>query len=73
MSTDELLEVYSTDDPIEAEMMRNALRAEGLKCEIDGEGQAGLSGLGIMDVRLCVRAEDFDRARSFLEAHEQIA
>lgn len=71
MHTDDLMEVYSTDNPIEAELLRNALHAEGIKCEVGGEGQGGLSGLGIMEVRLLVRAEDFDRARSLLESHEE--
>ena len=71
MKPDDLLEVYSTDDPNEAEVICNALHAEGMKCEIDGEHQAGLTGIRIMEVKLLVRAEDFDRARAFIESHEQ--
>ena len=70
MDKNELLSVYSTDDPTDAEILRNALHTEGIKCEIDGENQAGLTGLGVMEIKLLVRAEDFDRAKSYVEKHE---
>ena len=70
MKPEDLIEVYSTDDPNNAEVLRNALRAEGIRCEIDGEHQAGLAGLGIMEVKLLVRADDYDRARAYVEQHE---
>lgn len=70
MDADELLSVYSTNDANEAEILRAALHAEGIKCEIDGESQGGFTGLGIMKIRLLVRAEDFDRAKSYLDKHE---
>jgi len=41
-----------------------------LKCEVDGASQAGLTGLGIMEIKVLVRAEDFDRAKSYVEKHE---
>ncbi len=71
MRPDDLLEVYSTDDANDAAVLRNALHAEGINCEMDGEHQAGLAGIGIMEVKLLVRAEDFDRARAYVERHEQ--
>ena len=38
-------------------------------CELDGEGQAGLSE--ILDIGVLVRAQDVDRARGLIEQHEQ--
>lgn len=70
MDADDLLSVYSTSDANDAEILRAALHAEGIKCEITGESQGGFTGLGIMKIRLMVRAEDFDRAKSYLEKHE---
>ncbi len=70
MKRDDLVEVYTTGDAGQAEILCAALHSEGFKCEIDGETQAGLVGVGVMEIKLLVRAEDFDRARSFLEAHE---
>ena len=69
-SSDELVEVFSTDNPNEAELLCLALRGEGFKCEIDGRSQAGFTGIGVMEVKLLVRAGDFDAARSYLEKHE---
>jgi hypothetical protein len=71
MDMNELLSVYSTNDPNEAEILRGALHAEGIKCEIDGQSQAGLTGLDMMEIKLLVLAKDFDRARSFVETHQR--
>ena len=70
MKADDLIEVYSTNDALDAEIVCNALHTEGIKCEIDGEGQAGMTGMGIMEIRLLVRAEDHDRARRYIEQHQ---
>lgn len=71
MDPNELLVAYSTDNPHHADVLRGALVSEGIRCQIDGEGQAGLTGMGIMEIKLLVRAEDFDRAIAFLKKHEQ--
>ena len=51
--------------------LRIALHGEGIKCEITGELQGGFAGIGMTPVRLYVRAEDYDRARSYIESHQQ--
>lgn len=63
----EPVEVYSLNDPETAEIIQNALRSEGIPCEIEGEHQAGLSG--ILNMRLMVRARDEDRARALIKSH----
>jgi len=68
---DDILTVYTTDNAAEAEVLRAALHGEGIKCEVSGERQAGLTGVSMMEIQLLVRAEDFDRARAFLEQHHQ--
>ena len=70
MDPNELVEVYSASDANNAEIVRNGLLAEGIKCEIDGEHQGGLAGLSTFEIRLLVRAEDFDRARAYVVGHE---
>ena len=67
---DDLLEVYSTDDPNYAEILRNALNTVGIKCKIDGEHQGGFAGLTSFPVKLLVLAEDYDRARKYIETHD---
>jgi hypothetical protein len=70
-SPDDLVEIFSTSDPNEAEVLRIALKDEGLNCEIDGKGQGGFTGIGVMEVKLFVRASDAGRARAYLEKHLQ--
>jgi hypothetical protein len=71
MDANELMVVCTTSDANYAEILRGALHAEGIKCEIDGERQAGLTGLEVMEINVLVRAVDFDRAKSFVEKHER--
>lgn len=68
---DDLMSVYSTNNASEAEIPRVALHGEGIKCEITGENQAGLAGISSLEIKLIVRAEDFDRAHAFLERHHK--
>ena len=67
---DDLMSVYSAKNASEAEILRNALHSEGIKCEISGENQAGLAGIDSLEIQLLVRSEDFDRAHTFLERHQ---
>ena len=69
MDKNELQTVYSTNDANEAEIICGALHAEGMKCEIVGERQAGLTGLDTMEIQIVVRAEDYDKAKAFVDAH----
>ena len=66
---DELVTVYTLKDPYKAEIIKNALRGEGILCELDGEGQAGLSD--VLDIGVLVRARDADLARGLIEQHER--
>ena len=69
--TDEsdLVTAYTPKDPYKAEIIKNALHGAGIPCELDGEGQAGLSK--ILDIEVLVRAQDADRARGLIEQHEE--
>lgn len=65
---DSLVPVYTAKDPATAEIMRNALEAEGIRCEIEGGNQAALSG--VLTIRLFVSAADAVRAQEFLRSRE---
>lgn len=69
MNPDELTDVYTTHDANEAEIIKGALEAEGIKAEIEGEHQAGLTGA--LAVRLFVRAADAQKARQIIESHQK--
>ena len=68
MEAEELVDVYSVKTPTEAEIIRVALENEGIPCRLDGESQAGLTG--IFDIRVLVRAMDEDAARQLLASYE---
>ena len=67
MEHEELVTVYTLKNPTQAEIIRNALENEGILCHLDGESQAGLTG--IFDIDVMVKTEDADRARALIETH----
>ena len=67
MDPEDLVSVYTLNDPGKAEIIKNALVSEGIQCELGGEHQAALTGLFEIDV--LVREVDVDRALKFIESH----
>jgi len=59
--------VYSTSDPIDAEIVANGLRNEGILCSVLNSNQAGLIGSGVTAVEIMVREIDADRAISYIK------
>lgn len=70
MSMQELVTVYTVSNEIEAEIIKNALEDEGIRCEIEGSHQAGQAGLIGIAINLQVPAADAERARAFIKEHE---
>ncbi|MFG0336177.1 MAG: DUF2007 domain-containing protein [Maioricimonas sp. JB049] len=68
MDADELVTIYSVNEPTKAELIKVALQGEGIACEISGENQAGMSG--VLRVDVLVMAKDAERARKFIDEHE---
>jgi hypothetical protein len=66
----ELVTVYTVANPIEAEIIRNALQSEGIRAFVEGGIQAGESGLVGIPIRIEVPAGEADRARKFIENHQ---
>lgn len=64
----ELVSVYIVQEPTLAELLRQELANEGIRCEVSGENQAGLAGL--LRIDLLVQAMDADRARQLLQEFE---
>lgn len=69
MDANEPVVVFTTNNSAEAEILRNALEAEGIKCELDGENQG--SFVGALGVNIMVRARDAEHARQVLLSHAQ--
>jgi hypothetical protein len=70
MDSQEPVVVYTTDNPTQAEIIKNFLVDEGIQCQIAGERQMELTGIGIIEIQLLVHASDVDRARELIEEHE---
>jgi hypothetical protein len=71
MEYDDLVTVYTVADAVTAEIIKNALQAEGIACFLENENQAGEAGILGLAVKVQVRAGDADRARKFILAHEK--
>ena len=71
MDPQELVPVYTTNDPTLASILVNALKDDGIAATAEGSNQAGLAG--IIDIRILVKAWDADRAREVINTHPHAA
>ena len=69
MEADDLVTVYTLNDPNKAEIIKHALMAEGIRCELEGEHQAGFTGM--FEIEVVVKAVEADRARGIIESHDK--
>ncbi|HWL06880.1 MAG TPA: DUF2007 domain-containing protein [Planctomicrobium sp.] len=68
MTTEQLVPVYESSNVGQLEVIRMALEDSGIRCSIENENQAGLSG--VLQSRLFVLEKDADAARGFIEEVE---
>ncbi len=61
----ETVRIYTTSNPNEAEIIKNALEAAGIECFTEGEQQGGFSG--VFDIHLVVRQDQAEAARKILK------
>jgi hypothetical protein len=73
MDAHEWITVYTVSDPVQGEIIKNALNSEGIRCTLEGELQAGEAGVAAMPIKVQVPASDADRARKFVVQHEHVA
>ncbi len=64
MTNDELVSVLTLNDPIKAELVKVVLQDHDLFCAIEGEQQAGLTG--IFPIRILVRSGDSQNAAEII-------
>jgi hypothetical protein len=67
----DLVTVYTVGNPIEAEIIKNALLDEEIACSIENENQAGEAGLIGLEIKIQVPASQAKQAREFLLEHER--
>jgi hypothetical protein len=70
MDTDDLVTIYSATDPGTAEIIKNFLEAEGIRCFLENENQGGFEGLTGMAIHVQVPASAAAHARKLLAQHE---
>jgi hypothetical protein len=68
MEANEPVTVCTVHNPFEAEFIKTVLQGQNISCELDGEGQAGLSD--ILEIGILVRAKDADLARKLIRQNE---
>jgi hypothetical protein len=73
MESSDLICVYSLTDVSKAEMIKNLLRTEGVRCFLAGEATAANLGLAVFRIDVMVPALDGDRASKLIESHERRA
>ncbi|HEV3142579.1 MAG TPA: DUF2007 domain-containing protein [Gemmataceae bacterium] len=71
MDPDELVTVETVGNPVEAEIIRSSLNAEGIACQIGNENQAAFAGVGGVEIEILVRAADAEKARKILMQQER--
>ena len=70
LNADDLATVCAVANPVEAEIIRNALNGESIPCVVNGLQQAGLVGMLGIPISIQVRAGDFDRASKYIKNRE---
>ena len=68
--SDELVTIATCETPVEAELVRMRLEAEGILCFVHGAHMAGMQvfGLSVGGVKVRVRPKDAELAIEILEA-----
>lgn len=65
----EPVEVYSTFNPADAELVRVMLEAEGIEATVEGATQGGFPG-ALPEVTVMVHSKDADEARELIRDHK---
>ena len=65
MQQEDLVTVYTANNPVHAEIIKNALEAEGIGAFVEGELQAAEPGLDAIPIHIQVSRNEAKRARRF--------
>lgn len=70
MDNNDYSTVYTFANPVTAQIVKNFLQAEGIRCVLEGLNQAAEPGLMALEIKVQVPLPDADRARKLIESHE---
>ena len=71
MSFNDPFVVYTTNDPTTANLIRNLLQDNGIKCLLDGADQPLGAGFIANEIRVIVEAGHADEARKLIAPHDK--
>jgi hypothetical protein len=71
MESSDLVVVATVPDMTTGELIKNMLRAEGIRCFLGGEESTGNLGIPAFSTDVLVPALDSDRARKLIAEHER--
>jgi Putative prokaryotic signal transducing protein len=63
--------IYTLSDPVRADLIKNTLQEEGIRCVLEGHDQAIFPGFIAVDIKVLVEAGDADRASRLIKEHEE--
>lgn len=69
MPSHDLVPVYTLNNAVQAEMIKNMLAEEGIPCMLDGL-QAGELGLNVFEIHVMVPEDQKDQAAQLIADHE---
>ena len=70
METSTLVSVQTLTNAIKAELIKNMLEEEGIRCFLDGEEASANLGLAVFEINVMVPTADEERARILIDEHE---
>ncbi len=62
--------VFTTSDPIKADLIKNMLEGEGIKCALEGHDQSFGPGFMPIEIKVLVEAGHADQAGRLIAQHE---
>ena len=62
-----IVSIYSLNDPYEAELIKNRLEDNGIRCSLDGETQGGF--VGVVNIGILVEEANAERALELIRQH----
>ncbi len=70
MDINDPVTVFTLHDPMRAEVIKNFLKSEGIRCRLDGANAGTTLGLNFNEIGVVVQASDAERARGLIDTHE---
>ncbi|MCA9198425.1 MAG: DUF2007 domain-containing protein [Planctomycetales bacterium] len=69
MSEKKMVKIYSLSDANKAELLKNLLLDHGIECHLDGEHQAGFTGMTPFEIGVLVSSDNEQEARDIMHQH----